>query len=71
VEGETGHIALGRELVSGNVDVLGTQLEEVTVDQRAGHARLDTLEAWCYSLQILTDHAARIAVLNSNGSLGL
>jgi hypothetical protein len=24
------HIALGRDLVGGNVDVLGTQLEEVT-----------------------------------------
>jgi hypothetical protein len=33
VEGEKRywlHIALGRDLVSGSVDVLGTQLEEVT-----------------------------------------
>ena len=33
VEGEKRywlHIALGRDLVSGNVDVLGMQLEEVT-----------------------------------------
>jgi len=33
VEGEKRYwlrIALGRDLVSGNVDVLGTQLEEVT-----------------------------------------
>jgi len=33
LEGEKGywfHIAFGRDLASGSVDVLGTQLEEVT-----------------------------------------